>query len=191
MRRVRWVEKQAWRVQEGRAVDGATSQIWLEKCRQRCKAIKTLAEPMDWAERPNHSGAFRANAGLLDATGVAIPGLYVQFEYSSRRFGDYAQYALFDKQDGATFRVLMIEAMPSHKRSHVEDDLEIYGSHILLGDPRAGSHVVRAIISSLSISDHIGWLSRFRRHARIQAGDYDLTPISGPLFAGSAVGQSP
>jgi hypothetical protein len=169
-------------------MDVVTDRIWLDKCRQKCKAIKTLAEPMDWAERPNHSRAYRANASLLDASGVAIPGLYVQFEYQSRRYGEYAQYALFYKSDGSIFRVLMIEAIPAHKRSHVEDNLEIYGSHILLGDHRAGSHRVRAVKSSLVISDHIRWLSRFRRHARIRAGVHDLTPVSGPLFVMSAAG---
>lgn len=144
---------------------------------------------MEWAERPNHSGAFRANAGLLDAAGIAIPGLYVQFEYASRRYGDYAHYALFDRQEATSFRVLMIEAMPDHRRAHVEENLEIYGSHVLLGDPRAGSHRVRCIVSSLNISDHVGWLARFRRHARVWSGVHDLTPISGPLFAKSAAGS--
>lgn len=164
-----------------------TDNDWLHECRRLCRQVKSLAEPFEWAERPNHAGTLSASGGLLDSRETAIPGLRVKFEWQLRDYGEYASYALMYRRAGTVFRAFMLEVMPGHHLSHRDHECAIHGSHIQLSDARqgAGQSVVRQVVTELKLSDHVRWMRRFQRHAHtFSSGQYTLGTVSGPLFDG-------
>lgn len=77
----------------------------------------------------------------------------------------------------------MLEAYPSHVRSHVDTSGEIYGAHIHLGDPRE-EQIVKDVKAAIEVLPLSRWVRRFQAHARVlDHGQYVLThPFAGELF---------
>jgi len=156
---------------------------WLDDCRLACKKIKYLGEHIEWGERPNHSGWLQATSSLLDSSRASIPGLTFVGEYQPRRWGDVHSYALLFTQGRDKRRVFMLEVYPSHVRSHVDVDSEVYGPHFHLGDHR-DEQLVRSIRGLVDALPQERWIRRFKAHTSISdIGSYVLThPLSGSLF---------
>lgn len=157
---------------------------WIDDCRAHCKRIKHLGQEIDWVERPGRTGWLRATSVLLDTSMTSIPGLFLQGEYHPhRRGGEIFSLALMFTGGAETRRVFMLEAYPSHVRSHMDDDREIFGAHIHLGDPRNEQIVkdVKATMEALPLSR---WVSRFKAHARVlNSGGHSLKhPFADSLF---------
>lgn len=152
---------------------------WIAECRALCRRAKFIGEDVKWDSRDNHIGALYASSAVLDDDRAAIPGLVFLGEVQNRRYGPYQKYGLMLLRGGRRLRVFMLEVMPSHKRSHMEEGLEIFGPHVQLGDERVGgmSHLARPVTCNLDVRSVNGWIVRFQRHARVYDGDdYPLTP---------------
>jgi len=160
---------------------------WMQQCREICGRAKYVGEEIVWDARDDHAGALAARSAVLDRSRIVIPGLEFLGEVQYRSYGPYQKYSLMQLNGGRRLRVFALEVMPSHRRSHVEPGLEIYGSHIQLGDEREFglSHRTRGVKSSLDVSSVRGWIERFQRHARVYDSDaYPLKPpFVGDLFS--------
>lgn len=152
---------------------------WMQNCREICRQAKYVGQEIVWIPRSDHAGAVAAKSVVLDVNRVVIPGLEFRGEVQYRTYGPYQKYSLMQDSGGRRLRVFALEVMPSHKRSHVEPGLELYGSHIQLGDEREFglSHTARGVKSNLDVGSVNGWIERFQRHARVYDSDtYPLTP---------------
>ena len=152
---------------------------WMQKCREICKHAKYVGEEIVWTAREDHAGALAARSAVLDGSRIVMPGLEFLGEVQYRTYGPYQKYSLMQLSGGRRLRVFVLEVMPSHRRSHVEPGLELYGSHIQLGDEREFgiSHLAKGVTSGLDVSSVKGWIERFQRHARVYDSDtYPLTP---------------
>lgn len=143
---------------------------WIEECVGYCKRIKYLAEEIEWSEKPNKSGWLRATSLLLDDSFESIPGLSFQGEFQPRRKGDVYSFALMFTKEAQSRRVFMLEVYPRHVRSHMEDGVELFGSHIHLGDHRVEQVVkdVRGAVETLPIER---WIRRFKAHVNLRDRD--------------------
>lgn len=158
-------------------------ETWLDDCRKWCGQIKFVAEGLDWSEKPSHSGWLEATSLLLDERRVTIPHLYFKGEYQAGRMGDRVTYGLMYKDGKEKRRVFMLEAWPSHVRSHkFKDGTPLFGPHVHLGDYRL-EEVTRAVRAAISSTTEQRWVERFARHASIRAGRSPLTsPFVNDLF---------
>ncbi|MCV4287909.1 hypothetical protein OH708_08330 [Pseudomonas capsici] len=158
-------------------------EAWLDDCRGWCKKIQFLAEELEWAEKPSHSGWTEATSLLFDERRVTIPHLYFKGEYVVGRMGERVTYALMYKEGKEKRRVFMLEVWPSHERSHkFKDGKVLFGPHIHLGDYRL-EEVTRAVRSKISGATEQAWVQRFVRHARIRNGRGSLAaPFGNDLF---------
>lgn len=155
--------------------------MWLDECRSICLRAKYIGEEINWTARDNHAGALFATAVLLDRNRTVIQGLQFHGEVQNRRYGPYQKYSLMITRGGRRLRVFALEVMPTHKRSHTEDGLEIYGPHIQVGDEREEglSHIARPVECNLDERSVNAWIRRFQRHARVYDGDN--FPFSPPF----------
>lgn len=163
------------------------STSWLDECRTYCKRIKYLGQPLTWEERPSRSNTLVVRCSLLDEDRVAVPGLSFEGEYQVAPFGNVFRCKVIHRGRGQGLRVFMLEVYPSHKMSHRDAHQEIYGTHIHLGDKRAGAYIVRPVSGGPPIDALRLWIERFRRHARtMDDGDATLVPpFLDSLFGGS------
>ncbi|WP_040263731.1 hypothetical protein [Pseudomonas massiliensis] len=154
-------------------------ETWLDDCRKWCRQIKFIAEDIEWAEKPSHSGWKEATSLLLDERRVTIPHLYFKGEFQAGRMGDRVTYGLMHKEGKERHRVFMLEIWPSHQRSHrYKDGTPLFGPHIHLGDYRL-DEITREVRSSITGPAEQGWVDRFVRHARIQSERMSIVPPFG------------
>lgn len=152
---------------------------WMAKAREICASAKYVGEEIAWIPRSDHAGAIAAKSAVLDLNRIVIPGLEFRGEVQFRAYGPYQKYSLMQSSGGRRLRVFALEVMPGHKRSHVEPGMELYGSHIQLGDEREFglSHRARSVKTGLDVGSVMGWIERFQRHSRVYDNDaYPLTP---------------
>ncbi|WP_262071925.1 hypothetical protein [Stenotrophomonas sp. Marseille-Q5258] len=152
---------------------------WMAKARGICASAKYVGEEIVWTPRADHAGAIAAKSAVLDLNRIVIPGLEFRGEVQFRSYGPYQKYSLMQASSGRRLRVFALEVMPIHKRSHVEPGLELYGSHIQLGDEREFglSHRARSVKTDLDVGSVTGWIERFQRHSRVYDSEaYPLTP---------------
>lgn len=152
---------------KGNTMEALDREAWLNQCREYCRAIKYLGEPLAWDEKPTHSGTLQAKSLLLDGDHVAIPRLTFQGEYQEATFGSVFRCKVMHSDAGRTLKVFMLEVYPNHKLSHREPGLEIFGSHLHLGDERVGTAIAKPSKCSLDPSTLKRWIKRFQRHSRI------------------------
>ena len=158
-------------------------ETWLADCRAWCKQVKYLAEELEWAEKPSHSGWLEATSLLQDERRVTIPHLYFKGEYQAGRIGERITYGLMHKEGKEKRRVFMLEVWPAHERSHkFKDGTPLFGPHIHLGDYRL-EEITRQVRAAISGATEQAWIERFVRHARIKSGRGSLvSPFLGDLF---------
>lgn len=150
---------------------------WLDECRSYCKRIKYLGQPLVWEERPNRSDTLVVRSPLLDEDRIAVQGLSFEGEYKVATFGDVFRCKVIQREFGPGLRVFMLEVYPAHKMSHRGADGDIYGTHIHLGDERAGTCIVKPVRGGPPVGSLQRWMERFRRHARtIDDGEATLIP---------------
>lgn len=153
--------------EQGPSMDGLERDAWLNRCREYCRAIKYLGEPLVWDERPMRSGTLQAKSVLLDSDHVAIPHLTFQGEYQQATFGSVFRCKVMHSDAGRTLKVFMLEVYPNHKLSHREPGLEIFGPHVHLGDERVGTAIAKPSRCSIDANALKRWIRRFQRHSRI------------------------
>lgn len=131
-----------------------------------------------------------AVSGLADASGLLIEGLTFRAEFESRKTHDYLSLGIFrylpsrnERDRGEQRRVLMVEVYPDWKRSHTDEDGDIFGPHIQLGSGDRGMYVARPIRCRLPENRHFGWFLRLARHGRIAQSPHRFATMEGPLFA--------
>lgn len=163
---------------------------WLAECRAACKRIKAFAEPIAWQSKPSRPAAMVAVSGLADHAGLPIQGLMFRAEYETRKTHEYLSLGIFryqparnERDRGEQRRVLMVEVYPDWKRTHTDEDGDIYGPHIQLGDGDRGMYVARPVRCRLPDTDHLGWFLRLARHGRIAQSPHRFVTMEGPLFA--------
>jgi hypothetical protein len=157
----------------------------LDECREKCRAVKFVAEKVEWDEKANHVGSLIATSQLLDANHTSIPGLFFKGVYTSQPVsGDVYSFALMDTFGRDRRRVFMLEVYPPHVVSHRSKAGEVKGPHLHLGDSSLDCAVVRPVRGQLAGISVAFWIERFRRHTRIRDhGQHCLThPLSGTLF---------
>ena len=90
---------------------------------------------------------------------------------------------LFTKET-QTRRVFAVEAYPSHMRSHSDENGEIFGSHIHLGDPR-DEQLIKMVLKGVDELSLERWIYRFRSHATVRDDDPKqlISPFAGELFS--------
>ena len=157
----------------------------LDECRDKCRAVKYVAEKVEWDDKANHVGSLIATSQLLDENHVSIPGLFFKGMFRSQRVsGDVYTFALMDTFGRDRRRVFMLEVYPTHVVSHRDKNGEVKGPHLHLGDSSLPNAVVRPIRGPLAGISISSWIERFRRHTRIRDnGPYRLTHhLSDTLF---------
>lgn len=158
----------------------------LEECREKCRAVKFVAESVDWDEKANHVGSLIATSQLLDKNHTTIPGLYFKGIFTSKPVGgDVYSFALMDTFGRERRRVFMLEVYPPHVVSHRDKTSHVKGPHLHLGDGATDGAIVRGVRGPLAGISVASWIERFRRHTRIHDNDpHRLThPLSDTLFA--------
>lgn len=155
---------------------------WIDVCRDKCKKIKYIGGSFSWTQKPSRSSYLVANSELLDASRSTIPDLYLTGEYRLLRKGRGEIFSIalqFYWKPGELRRVFMIESYPSYMPSHRDQNGQIYGPHLHLGDDRL-EQVVRKLHASEDGLPFSYWARRFVRHARVYAGHNGAAGIPSP-----------
>lgn len=161
---------------------------WLDQCRSLCKQAKFIGEPVNWTEKPTHSGWLCAVCAILDSERSTIPGLVLQCEYriSKKTGSEEMAFGLLYRSGSERYRVFFLEIYPTWKRSHKDRKLELFGPHIHLGDERL-AQITRGVYSNILAALDPKWIERFRRHAKVydEAANKIIGPFEGDMFGGS------
>ncbi|MBB3142220.1 hypothetical protein [Halomonas organivorans] len=163
---------------------------WIDDCHAWCQQVKYLAiqpEHQEWREKQPNTLWLRAQ--VLNSRRETMPNLYFKAEY---RLGIRTGRETYDFQlmwrdpipKGQHRRVLCVEIDEVWKRTHAEPDgTDIYGTHVQLGDKRAGSYCVREWRVPPERDHWRDWARRFGKLAWLgHTSTILLPPFGDDLF---------
>lgn len=163
---------------------------WLDQCYGYCRQVKYLSPiPSHTQWQTKQPNTLWIQAQVLDKDRKTLPNLYVKAEY---RLGMRTGRETYDFQimwknlpRGQHKRVLCIEVDANWKRTHAEPNgADIYGTHIQLGDKRAGGYCVKEWHVPPHLDHWPIWAKRFGKIAWLRhTSAVMLPPFPDDLFA--------
>lgn len=162
---------------------------WIDDCQAWCRQVKYLSlmpDHQQWREKQPNTLWLKAH--VLNAHRETLPHLYFKAEY---RLGMRTGRETYDFQlmwqalpKGQHRRVLCVEIDEPWKRTHAEPEgVDIYGTHVQLGDKRAGSYCVREWRVSQDRDHWRAWARRFGKLAWLgHTGPILFPPFEDDLF---------